>query len=192
MLSYLPVIAVTVVGLAVLAVPFVAGAQLSRRRTPDLTVPLVVTTPNDDADFANFAADVKPFTPAPTRVEDERLIAAPTAAPVEPVAHVVTPAALDAEAARFFAEDPLYALSVPDQLELSVIADQVLLDHIRSGALPPDRVFPVSAAWIPWGYDLADTESAPSTHADVAEDRSLLELTLELDFPEPELATQGG
>lgn len=107
--------------------------------------------------------------------------------------HVATPAVVEEDADAYFREDPLGALSLPTRLETSVIADGVLLDILRSGALPPDRVFPVDASWHSWGYDLSETQDAAES-ATVADDDvttgASLELTLELNVPE--LVTQGG
>jgi hypothetical protein len=210
MTAYLPVAAVVVCGLAVLILPFVAGRRASRARTPDLSVP----EPAYQTDFEPFVPAIAPEdTPTPAVTALTRRTgafahlptapvsappASPTKSPANPapipaeattrvaaLSHVATPVVTADETDAFFRDDPLGALSLPSQLESSVVAEAVVLDLLKAGVLPPDRVFPVNARWVPWGYDLTETTTTP---AEKVGDRQLLDLTIEMELPE---LTQG-
>jgi hypothetical protein len=77
------------------------------------------------------------------------------------------------ESQVFFQDDPLTSHSLPQVLAHATIADDVLLDRVQRGAIPPDRIFPVDATWEPWGYELPQIESSSS---------SSYSLQLELEF----------
>jgi hypothetical protein len=80
---------------------------------------------------------------------------APNSVPASMIGYVA-PAPSNSQ--LYFELDPLEAYSLPDDIEDSVIADDLTIEFIRDGSLPPADIFPVDVAWTPWGYELPSDE----------------------------------